>query len=264
MAGNTKIVKLVVKSTPNKELLSALTRLQCDVAVGELFTSKVAPLLRAAEKAFGDVLFIKATVAEQELNIEAGMTLADAEGFGAVTALLYTVCEIAPAEPRRSLNDALMRQVIGKAVPPAWSLEQRPALHTILNLLRSQVIADNLGWHDAATGKAFIARLGKVLYEISKFHDKLAHFRLRVPDAFSFAKGANDWKGKGKGKKELMMTQPVLQQQQGELAAILNDVWLSREPWNLWKQSIDALEIALGRAIENMACSARHVVDRCA
>ena len=107
MAGNTKIVKLVVKSTPNKELLSALTRLQCDVAVGELFTSKVAPLLRAAEKAFGDVLFIKATVAEQKLDIEAGMTLADAEGFGAVTALLYSVAEKAPAEPRRSLNDVL-------------------------------------------------------------------------------------------------------------------------------------------------------------
>ena len=91
MAGNTRIVKLIVKSAPNKELLSALKRLQCDVAVGELFTSQVAPLLRAAKKAFGDMLFIKATVpsvAEQELNIEADMTLADAEGFGAVTALL--------------------------------------------------------------------------------------------------------------------------------------------------------------------------------
>ena len=88
MAGNTRIAKLIVKSAPNKELLSALKRLQCDVAVGELFTSQVAPLLRAAKKAFGDMLFIKATVAEQELNIEADMTLADAEGFGAVTALL--------------------------------------------------------------------------------------------------------------------------------------------------------------------------------
>jgi hypothetical protein len=181
MAGNTKIVKLVVKSTPNKELLSAVTRLQCDVAVGELFTSKVAPLLRAAEKAFGDVLFIKATVAEQELDIEADTTLADAEGFGAVTALLYSVAEKAPAEPRRSLNDVLLRRPVGKELPPEWALLSRQALHAIFNTLRSRVVSDTLGWLDADTGKAFIVKLGQVLYDISTFHDRLAHHRQYEP-----------------------------------------------------------------------------------
>ena len=175
MAGNTRIAKLIVKSAPNKELLSALKRLQCDVGVGELFTSSVVPFLRAAKREFGDVLLVKVTVAGQDVNIEAGMTLADAEGFGAVTALIYMVAEIALAEPQRSLNDVLFRPVNGKAVPPTWGLEQRPALHIILNTLRSQVVADDLGWCGAVTGKEFIAKLGQVPYDISTFHDKMSH-----------------------------------------------------------------------------------------
>ena len=79
---DTEIIKLTVKTTPNKLLLSALKRLQCGVAVCELFASSVLPLLRATQNSFGGVLFIKMTMPDQKLTIEAGVALAEAEGLG--------------------------------------------------------------------------------------------------------------------------------------------------------------------------------------
>ena len=112
--------------------------------------------------------------------------------------------------------------------------------------MRDRVIADGLGWLDAETGREFIMKLGQVLFDISPFHDKLAHARQRVPEPFRFSKDANDWKSKAK--KEPRMTQELLEQQQSKLASILSDVWIQRQRWRKWRDDVEALESALDKA----------------
>ena len=55
----TKFVALQVKQPPNKELLSAVKRVPCDLSLEQVFESVVEPMLRSKEKPFGDLIWVK-------------------------------------------------------------------------------------------------------------------------------------------------------------------------------------------------------------
>ena len=127
---------------------------------------------------------IKTNIEGEEIEVDPDETLARLSMIGTVQKITFFCDGPRSAAPQRMLTllQSAGARAESNAVPDEWDMNVRSATHGIYNTLRLAVITDRLGWIQAATGRHFIMQLGGVLYKISTFHDRFAHFRESIPE----------------------------------------------------------------------------------
>lgn len=111
----------------------------------------------------------------------------------------------------RDIADVLVRQ--RDLELPMWSHSGRPSLTQLFSELRRILQKDGMGFKgsvDLKMGSEWMLSLCQILYKLSPFHSKLKSRGCSVPDVFSFSKGANDFKKKGKS--EPLLNQELLRE----------------------------------------------------